>query len=87
MSPERPEPIEPGLGWDNWRRKWPPAARVSYLTNTMTRDELVRRLLTTDDLSKLVDDPWRELDTSARLTKPEIAAVIVAMSSPNQPLP
>jgi hypothetical protein len=88
---ERPEPTEPVRGWDSWRREWPTESKIAYLDAELTRSQLVTRLLTSNRVRPLLDDldvdPWRERDTSARLTKTELAAVLLALSTPRDPIP
>lgn len=88
---DRPTPTQPIRGWRRWRIDWPTSSKVAYLDAELTRPELVRRLLTADRVAQLVEDaggdPWRGLDTSARLTKVEISAIILALSTPRTPLP
>ena len=90
-DPERPEPAEPVRGWESWRREWPTRSKVQYLDAQMTRPQLVRRLLTSDRVRPLLEeigaDPLRDPDTSARLTKTELAAVLLALSTPRDPMP
>ena len=89
--PERPTPTEPVRGWDTWRREWPTRSKVQYLDAELTRAQLVTRLLTSDRVRPLLEeigaDPWRDPDTSARLTKTELAAVLLALSTPRDPMP
>lgn len=91
MTQERPEPAEPVRGWESWRREWPTRSKVQYLDAELTRAQLVTRLLTSDRIEPLLTeigaDPWRDVDTSARLTKQELAAVLLALSTPRDPIP
>jgi hypothetical protein len=86
-DPDRPTLTVPYDDADRWRREWPRDARVEYLVSNWDREDIVRRLLTSDEVAPLVSDPWRQLDNSARLHKRELAAVLVALSTPRTPLP
>lgn len=59
-------------------RDWPKRARIEYITLNSTREEIVRLILHHKGIEPYVD-PDRELDSSARLTKHELAAVLVGL--------
>jgi len=66
-------------------REWPKRGRIEYITMTCTREEIVRYILRHQAIEPYVD-PERELDSSARLRKDELAAVLVGLPrDPNNP--
>lgn len=66
-------------------RDWPISGRIDYVTLNSSREEIVRLILSHRNIEPHVDAD-RDLDSSARLTKHELAAILIGLPrDPNNP--